>query len=521
MTLSKKGNSFLLPSITDFVFLVLFVFLASPAGRGLLNDGDTGYHIRVGEYILKTFTIPRQDFFSFISPPIPWTAHEWLSEVIMALLYKGFGLTGVVLFFAFLISLVYAVLFKWLRSISHNILLAVFITVCAIISSPMHWLARPHVFSHLLIVIWYFMLDTYQHDGRNRLWIFPLITVVWVNLHGSFITGFILLGIYLLGNLLQSVIGPEEQRVPALAKAKALAVSTVFCLLASLINPFGFHILLFPFKLVGDKYLMDHVMEFMGMNFHEPFFFKYLLLAIIALFAIGRRKLTTIELLLVLFFLNMALYSIRHVPLFAFISAPILLRCCAPFVDEGRGRFAEFLKRKAEGFASVDGAATGHLWPIFGVAVVVICAAAGAINFTFNPKIKAVGAVEFLRREPISGNMFNNDEFGDYIIYAASPQYKVFFDGRIDMYGTPRLKEYNKVTGFEDGWEQVLEKYHMNWIIYDANSMLARHLLGNSQWRLIYADKIANIFVRNIPEYQYLIAKYPNVKPLPVDDDTK
>lgn len=519
MTISKIERYLLLPSIADFLFLVLFFFLSFSLGRGLLNDGDTGYHIRAGEYILKTFSIPRQDIFSFISPPIPWTAHEWLSEIIMALLHNSFGLTGVVLFFAFMISLGYALLFKWLSAISHNVLLAAFIAVCAMVASTMHWLARPHIFSQLLIIAWYFILDTYQHGERNHLRALPFIMVVWVNLHGGFITGFVLLGIYLFGNLFHSLTGPAEARGAARTRVRALASISLFCLLAALINPYGYHILLFPFQLIDNKYLMDHVMEFLSPNFHEPLFFKYLLLAMIALFAMGRRKLTPIELLLVLFFTNMTLYSIRYVPLFAIISAPILLRCCAPLIEEGNGWFAALLNRKAASIASVDGAVTGYVWPVIGVAAVVICAGAGKINYTFDPKLKAVEAVEFLKREPIPGNMFNNDEFGDYIIYAASPRYRVFFDGRIDMYGTERLKEYNKVIGFQDGWEQVLDKYRMNWIIFDANSMLARYLLGNNQWRLIYADKVANIFVRNIPEYQYLITKYPNVKPLPVTED--
>jgi hypothetical protein len=132
-----------------------------------------------------------------------------------------------------------------------------------------------------------------------------------------------------------------------------------------------------------------------------------------------------------------------------------------------------------------------------------------------------VAAVEFLKREQIRGNMFDNDEFGDYIIYAASPQYKVFFDGRSDMYGVARMKEYYKISNFEPDWEKVLEKYRISWIIFDAKSELSRFLLVRNDWRLIYADKVANIFVKDIPEYQYLINKYRDVKPLPYDKDDK
>jgi hypothetical protein len=112
MNRTKKISSFLIPSIVDIIFISLFLLLAFSAGKDLLGDVDTGYHIRAGEYILNTFSIPKDDIFSFITPTLPWTAHEWLSEVIMALVHKAFGLTGVALFFAFIISLVYYLLYK-------------------------------------------------------------------------------------------------------------------------------------------------------------------------------------------------------------------------------------------------------------------------------------------------------------------------------------------------------------------------------------------------------------------------
>ena len=101
---SRKYISFLTPSIADIFFLAIFLNLSFSVGNGLLNDGDTGYHIRAGEYIINTLSIPRQDIFSFHTPTLPWTAHEWLSEVIMAFIHGAFGLTGIVIFFSFIIS---------------------------------------------------------------------------------------------------------------------------------------------------------------------------------------------------------------------------------------------------------------------------------------------------------------------------------------------------------------------------------------------------------------------------------
>src|SRR3970282_1861022 len=104
----ERKSSYVLPSIGQFLFLVVFLVLTfSHAGKNRLADADTGYHIRSGEYILGTRTVPKHDMFSYHSPPLPWTAHEWLSEVVMAVLHRVSGLTGVVLFFFLLFSLTY------------------------------------------------------------------------------------------------------------------------------------------------------------------------------------------------------------------------------------------------------------------------------------------------------------------------------------------------------------------------------------------------------------------------------
>ena len=510
----KRTSDYFIPSIADIIFLSVFLYLSLSAGMALLNDCDTGYHIRAGEFILDKHIVPRQDMFSFITPPLPWTAHEWLSELVMAVVYRLSGLTGVVIFFSFFIALVYSLLYMVLRKSRGNILLAIALTLLVTASSQLHWLARPHVFSLLLMVVWYHLLDNYQYRDRNHLFALPLIMLLWVNLHGGFVSGFVIIGIFILGNVIKTMTLADAEKDFYRGKAKTLALTTCFCLLASLINPFGYHILLFPFNVVSNKYLMDHVNEFLSPNFHDPLPFKYLFYLTVVVIAISRKRLNFIEMSLILFFTNMAFFSVRYVTLFALISAPIIMRRASSILDEPSGGFLVFLKKRADAIAVVDDSSRGYLWPALGVLIVVIIGMNGRLEYTFDAKVKPVAAVEFLKKEPIAGNMFDNDEFGDYIIYAAWPQYKVFFDGRSDMYGVEHMKEYFKITAFDEGWKNVLNKYGITWIIYDANSPLSRFLLKDEGWRLIYSDKVANIFVKNIPAYSSLINKYKDVNPL-------
>ncbi len=152
------------PSIGDIIFLSLLFVLAFSSGQGLLSDGDTGYHIRTGEIILQTWQLPSRDPYSFHYPPLPWTAHEWLSEIAMAIIFESLGLTGVVIFFAVLLALTHWLLYQSLRSRSNDILACAVVTLLATATSSSHWLARPHAFSLLLTVIWCHCLDRFQYQ---------------------------------------------------------------------------------------------------------------------------------------------------------------------------------------------------------------------------------------------------------------------------------------------------------------------------------------------------------------------
>jgi hypothetical protein len=518
--MERKPSSFL-PSIGQFLFLVVFLVLTfSPAGKNMLADADTGYHIRAGDYILESRTVPKHDIFSYHSPPLPWTAHEWLSEVVMAVLHRISGLTGVVLFFSLLISLTYALLFRYMRVYRRNIVFDVLIILLALVSSQIHWLARPHIFSLFLMVVWYHLLDSYQNDRGGRLVLLPLIMLLWVNLHGGYLTGFILTGVYLLGNLVGYSRSREEERERSFRKFKCLGYVIIACLLVSLVNPYGYRILLFPFRLITDSYIMDNVNEFLSPNFHKPMPFKYLLLLFVTILAISKRPLDFIEIVLVLLFMNMALFSARYIPLFAIVVAPIMSKqadfmiTVAPEIG-----WISSLKKRAGRIAKIDSSAIGYGWPVAGVLMVLFLVAAGGVEFRFDEKIKPVAAVELLMKEDIDGHMYDNDEFGDYLIYATYPRYQVFFDGRSDMYGTGRLKEFQKIAWFAPGWEKIVEKYDIRWFFIGSDSVLTRYLLERPEWKLIYSDNVANIHVKNSEEYRYLIDKYRDVTPVARKDE--
>jgi len=519
MNSNKQSKIFwFLPSIAEVIFIVILAFILSGKGN-LLGDADTGYHIRAGEYIIDNLNVPSHDLFSHVTPPLEWTAHEWLSEVILALIHRATGLTGVVVAMAILIAFVHVILLRFLRVSGISIIVAACIVALSAGASIIHWLARPHIFSLLLILIWYIILDTYQYKKKNYLYLLLPLMLLWVNLHGGFIAGFMLFAVYIAGNVLMAIFRKEE-RYEKTSKIKTLSIYFILCLLITLVNPKGYEILLFPFKLISNTFIMDHVSEFLSPNFHTDLRFEYMLILMILVFGVSVLRLNAIEIMLVLLFTHMSLYSARYIPLYAIILSPILGRQIDNLLQEFRER--RLIKRilaVSDRTAKTDSMTKFNPWAIMTVIVLTLMVFTGQVTYEFDKKKLPVDAVQFMQQDNLAGNMFNNDEFGDYIIYAAWPQYRVFFDGRSDMYGKEKMKEYFRIMGIEKGWEDVLTKYNITWIIFNTKSPLSSFLLEKDDWKLIYSDKVANIFVRSIPENQPLIDKYPDVKPVIVEEE--
>ena len=493
------------------VFVSLLFVLAFSSGQGLLADGDTGYHIRTGELILRTWQVPTQDPYSFHYPPLRWTAHEWLSEIIMAVVFSQFGLTGVVLFFAFVLAVTHWFLYQSLRSKSNDILLCTTVTLLATASSSIHWLARPHVFSLLFTVAWCHFLDRFQNRNDHSLAYLPPMMLLWVNLHGGFMIGLIFMTIYLGGNLFYGLACRHEQSKVHARKAKKLFFTLIAAIGVCLINPYGLEILWFPFRVASDRFIMDRVTEFLSPNFHEVLPFKYMLLATIGALALSRRPLGLIELALILLLSYMALYSARHISLFALVIAPILVRSTEGILNRLPDRILRSYKMRIRNLTVIDENLKGCLWPISSILLVMGLAAAGTLQYRFSEKAFPVSAVEFLKREPITGNMFNNDEFGDYLIFAAWPAYRVFMDGRSDMYGERFGRAYFRAAQAQPGWKEVFEKYGITWVLFDTYSPLSAALQEQTDWQVIYSDHVATIFVKKIPAHALLFTKYASV----------
>ncbi|RPJ23310.1 MAG: hypothetical protein EHM35_17400, partial [Planctomycetaceae bacterium] len=210
-----------LPSLTDVAFLMplALLFLRMDGAQRMLGDGDTGWHIRTGEWILQNGRVPDKDLFSFTKAGEPWYAWEWLWDVVFAWLHIHFGMAAVVLGSILVLCLTFAILFRLVRNNCPNVLVAFGITFMATAGSTLHWLARPHLFT-LLVALLFAGVRERVRDGRwcvagiPYLALCPAATILWTNLHGGFFVGILLIGAYATGELLRMAFTPdvEEKR---------------------------------------------------------------------------------------------------------------------------------------------------------------------------------------------------------------------------------------------------------------------------------------------------------------------
>jgi hypothetical protein len=514
VTAARAWLRFLIPSTCDLVFVLLLLGLAwGTLAQGLLRDAGIGWHIRTGQLILGTRSIPHTDPFSSTMQGKPWYAWEWLFDAIVGMAHHLAGLNGVVFFSALVIALTFALLLRRMLARGTNLPVAIIVLLLAVAASSVHLFARPHVLSWLFTIGWWEILERFDGDGQTvNLLSLPVLTVLWVNLHGGFLVGFVLLAIYFASAVMQWIATVDDEGGGLAQRVKALALAGVLSFAASFANPYGYRLHIHIYRYLTDRFLMDHIDEFLSPNFHglgQKCFAVLVLLALIAA-AVAHRKVGLSHLLVMLFAIYAGLYAARNIP----VSAILLGLTVAPLVSgwlsgiAGNRELASgvrWLAGHIDSFgirmAALDSNLRGHLWPAATVLLGLwVCghggrlARAQVMDAHFDEARFPVGAVDFLQRSGTRESVFCPDRWGGYLIYRLYPQTQVAVDDRHDFYGTEFLKRYLKIVHGEPGWESELEWMQVVWVMVPAQSTLASLLEETHRWDVAYHDDTAVVF---------------------------
>lgn len=506
---SGIGSGFLdrvlLPSYSDclFVAVLTWLFAAGSGGWvGLLADGDTGWHIRTGEWILANKTVPLTDLFSFSKAGQPWFAWEWLTDILYAFLHRNFGMKGLLLLTAFVITGAGTLLFRhliWRRSTPFAALL---VTLLVLGASTIHYLARPHVFTLLGMTVAAWLVDADRRRQSGMIWLLAPITLVWVNLHGGFLALIACLGLLAMGTAVEQMWNREREGDINWQPVKRYSLLTALCGVVTFANPYGWNLHLHIAKYLRSDWIKDNVQEFQSPSFRTESMMQFEVVLFLGVLTAGwmltRRD--VVGALWILFWAHSALTSVRHVPIFMIVAAPGVAMGLTEMWNRSlamapknsfRGIFAS-LGRDME-----PGCQRTSIW--IGVVVMAFILLPGSVmkwpaDF---PDVKfPAKLVQKHAEKIIAGRTLTMDQWGDYLIYRNYPRQKVFIDGRSDFFGKEVGTEYVRIMQGHWEWDKLMDKYQFDVVLSPNGWPLASLLKRDSRWRLVEDDGMALLFER-------------------------
>ena len=475
------------------VFGITFLAIFTMASRISIGS-DTWWHLKAGEWMLANQAILRTDLFSLTRQGSAWIYPGWVAQILLYTTFQAFSFAGLNLFTAFMVVAAFA--FVWCTLEGRDLLKA-FVIILAAAASGVYWSARPQIISFVLAGYFLYVLYYWRQGRAWLLWSLPFAMIFWVNVHGGFAIGFLILGIYLCGEfvqLVQEVVkadrdwrsGWEEHKREIL---RLLAVSFL-CALSVSINPHGPQMLLYPFKTVSIQVFQDYIQEWQSPNLHEAQVLPFLLLILLLIGTISgsRRQVNPTELLLVLVFLPLALLASRNVALFALVAAPIITRHLDAVLGNRQselGAAAQLPERIAK---------LVNLTIFLLLVVVSSLQISKSLSSQANQDVIEakfpVHAVEYLRNIQTTKNLFNTYNWGGYIIWELHPDFLSFVDGRTDLFDDEILDEYLDSWQGLVGWERVFETWDIELALVEPWAPL-RVRLETQGWEIDYEDELA------------------------------
>ena len=471
-----------------YVFAYAFFFASRP-----LDDGDFWWHLKTGQYIVDNGVIPRSDFFSFTNYGKPWVAHEWLSEVVFYLGYSWFGYGFLIFTFAVLAVLAFWLVTRQLDSHPFIFAPAVLLGIWSILPTIG---VRPRVFTLLLSAIYLALLDSFRRSEKSRhIWLTVPLMAVWVNLHGGFLMGLVLIGLGIAGLLLDTLV--EKQSVKGIWKRlRTLSLVLVSCAVAGLLNPHGWKIYLFPFEIFLSPVQQQSVRDWLSPNFHQAELFPLiaLILLTIACLALSPKRPRPSEVILFVLTLFMTLKSNRHMAILALVAVPLVVRYLQHWISSLASTAAVTPRPNATFSKATVFVAIALLLPLF----VFVPKLAGEVYGPPKQNVVRVPikAVDYMKQHGIGGPTFTEaNMWGGYLIWAV-PSNPVYIDGRIDMYGDQFVREFINICNGTVAWEEPFARHQVQNVMTRPKSHLARSLQESPEWHQLYEDEMAVVFSR-------------------------
>ncbi len=536
--------------VSQIISVLSFLLIVFITYTNEIDDLDFWWHLKDGQIIYETHTIPQKEYFSYTTE-IPehisrigknevdlkelpsedtsmyWASGlkgNWLSQLVFYLVYLVGGFKGIGILKSAVFALTYLVLYLAMlkRGAGH---LSSFFILCliAFIGTDFNY-TRPQIFSFLFFPCILYVLYDFRQGGRS-IYFLPALMIIWANLHGGFILGVLTILAFACAEFikyfLRNRFGISENSCLQKRRLWELLLFSSGSSLASLINPNGYKAFLFP--LYFEKSIFIFIEEYRAPMLYEyhAYWFMLALLAFSLLMLIKSKHLDLTELFISLIVTIPSLRGIRYIIFFA-LGTGVFLAYSMMRAGTGIKEWSPFRRffdktvfstMNIKGFVSLLVAAGTLLF------IAKISISGEVLQFDMRGKRYPSGAAAFIQDSGLTGNMFNLYNWGGYLVWHLYPDYRVFIYGR--TINETAFFHYNQIVRAEGGnerdqplWKRLLDAYGIDFIVTSAVASsghivpFVNMLYDDRGWELVYTDGKSMIFVKATPDNQDFIHRY-------------
>jgi hypothetical protein len=457
---------------------------------------DFWWHLKMGEVILSSGSIPRIDIFSFTAAGKTFIVQNWLSEIILFLIYK-LGHFPLLIFFNTLLLVAALLPIYYLCRISSTrfwppLLSTTLVALCMLAN------LRPQNFSFLFFSLFYVLLDDYRFKRRDLLWLMPVLMIFWVNLHGGFILGLFLSGLYLASGFVSKLFNQAHKNM----LDGKLAVIQILCIFATFVNPEGLGIYKYIYTVLRDPSSQKFVVEWLPPTINTIqgallFFLPFFVVTFVLIFT--RRRIDLIDISIYFLFSILGFSATRNSIYFLLAIGPIISRYMPINADSALNSDREkdnphgpMRRQSQHGFLNI----------------IIACAALVALGIN-SPWVRSnvfkksllepktpVGAMNYIDEHSLKGNIFHPQIYGDYLIWRLWPKQRSFFDGRVHLFGEAFVRYYQKLLN-DSNWEELLKKYDIDYLLFskeDSPKSMIKDARTSNTWIVLYEDAHSILF---------------------------
>ena len=473
------------PSSYDFLWLgIALLFILPIAFILAIPPNDYWWYVRIGQDIAQTGIIPTTDTLSYTYLGRPIFYQPWLSAVIFWFAHNLGGATLTFLMRGLSIGIAYGLIWGITRVSGTDPRLTTLLIIVMGLSSSANWSMRPQIFAYPLFAATLWVMWQWQHGNSKLLWLLPIVSLLWENLHGSFILEFVLIGSALIFGI---------------GNKKELSIWLGISLLATFLNPRGIHVWQFIPDMLNSPSDQLYATEWrppVNTGWQINIFFAWLLL-FIPLVAFSPHRLSRLEWIWFIGFGWMALSGLRYVIWFMMImtinSGPLLNELLKRYLHEPDA------ENTRPSFNFIIGGLF-ILLPLMllpGIRESWWKDAPNPYDLVSTP----IEATKWLEDHPhLSGPLFAEYTFSSYLTFAL-PSRLVWIDNRFNAYPPEHWEKYKQISTATPQWESLLDKDKINLLLLSLHTQptLVQAVETSEQWCQQYRDEYAIIYSRCEP----------------------